>query len=155
MSLRLTYRISKIPFLPETVNSVKKVYGIDIGKGEVYGVFVSFRTSEGWTGLHRMIYDTGAVVSLLPLRFYNILGVEKYAPIKLTGIAPEVEVKVRLTRVILRLEDIKRKLSPEIEAWVAIAERDDVPRVIGLKDIANTHKLTVDPREQRFYLDFY
>jgi len=154
LSLRLTYRISKIPFQPETVNSVKRAYGIDIGEGQVYGVFVSFRTREGWTGLHRMIYDTGAVVSLLPLRFYNMLGVQKYAPIKLTGIAPEVEVKARLTRVRLRLEDIEGNLSPEIETWVAIAERDDVPRVIGLKDIANTHRLTVDPKEQRFYLDF-
>ena len=154
MSLRLTYRISKIPFQPETIDSVKRVYGIDIGEGQVYGVFVSFRTSEGWTGLHRMIYDTGAVVSLLPFRFYNILGVQKYAPVELTGIAPEIEVKARLTRVTLRLEDISGKLSPQIEAWVAIAERDDVPRVIGLKDIADTHKLTVDPKEQKFYLDF-
>lgn len=45
--------------------------------------------------------------------------------------------------------------SPEIEAWVAIAEREDVPLIIGLKSIAETHDFTVNFREGSFSLAFY
>jgi len=102
-----------------------------------------------------MMYDTGAMVSLLPSRFYDILGVEKYASIKLTGISPESEVTARLTGATLRLEDIEGNGSPGMEAWVAIAERDDVPLILGLRDIADTHELIVKPRERIFYLQFH
>lgn len=86
-----------------------------------------------------MIYDTGAVMSLLPSRFYEMLNIEKYAPIKLVGIPPEAEVAARLSRITLKFLDAKGLESPEIESWVAIAERDDVPLIIGLKSIAETH----------------
>jgi len=155
LSLRLTYKISEIPFKPETVQVVREVYGIDIGRAKTCAVLVTFKTNEGWTRLERMTYDTGAVVSLLPFRYFSILGVRKFAPIKLSGISPEAEVPARLTKTTLRLIDIMGRASPEIEAWITIAERDDVPRVLGLKDILETHRLTVDSRRNMFYLDFY
>jgi len=77
-----------------------------------------------------MIYDTGAAVSLLPLRFFDILGVRKYASIKLMGISPDIQIRARLTRAKLRFIDVKGKKSPKIEAWVAIVERNDVPLII-------------------------
>jgi len=38
------------------------------------------------------------VVSLLPGKFRKILGVENFAPVKLSGISPEIEVDAGLTR---------------------------------------------------------
>jgi len=152
---KLTYRIAEAPFRREVVESVKRVYGLDIGAGWIYRVFAYLRIKNGWTSPFRMIYDTGAMVSLLPSRFYDILGVEKYASIKLMGISPESEVTARLTRATLRLEDIEGNRSPDMEAWVAIAERDDVPLILGLKDVADTHELIVKPRERIFHLQFY
>ena len=102
-----------------------------------------------------MVYDTGAVISLLPLRFFKMLNLEKFAPVRLTGISPEMEIPARLMRATLRFVDLKGLESPEIEAWVAIAEREDVPLIIGLKSIAETHEFTVNFRERSFSLTFY
>jgi len=154
LSLRLTYRIAEAEFQSEVVESVRKAYGLDIGKGCVYSVFVSFRAKGGWTDPFWMIYDTGAAVSLLPLRFFDILGVRRYASIKLMGISPDIQIWARLTRARLRFIDVKGKRSPEIEAWVAIAERNDVPLIIGLKDIADKHSFSTDPKLKQFYLTF-
>jgi hypothetical protein len=154
LSSTLSYKVYQPEFKPEIVESVKRAYGLDIGKASVYRVLVSFRTKTGWTDSFTLIYDTGAVVSLLPAMFYNLLGVEKSAPIKLSGIAPEVEVKAKLTRTNLRLHDARSKTSPVMEAWVAIAEKDNVPLILGLKDVSDTHSFRVDAKKKMFYLDF-
>ena len=102
-----------------------------------------------------MIYDTGAVISLLPFRFFKMLQLEKFAPIKLSGILPEMEIPARLVRATLKFMDLKGLESPEIEAWIAIVEREDVPLIIGLKSIAETHDFIVNFRNKTFTLDFY
>jgi len=134
---------------------VERAFGIWIGKGYLYRVLVSFRGRGGWTEAFPMIYDTGAVVSLLPSRFFEFLGVERFAPVKLTGISPEIEVPARLTRATMKFIDVVGRESPEVEGWVAIAERRDVPLIIGLKDLADTHRLTVDTKKKVLYLEFY
>ncbi len=123
MSPRLSYTVSRTEFGPEVVSSVRRIYGLDIGKASVYRVLASFRTKTLWTDFFGMIYDTGAVVSLLPAMFYGLLGVEKSAPVTLSGISPEMEIRARLTRAKLRLHDVRGRTSPTVEAWVAIAEK--------------------------------
>ncbi len=154
MSSTLSYKVYQPEFRPEIVESVRTAYGLDIGKAYVYRVLVSFRTRTGWTDSFTLIYDTGAVVSLLPAMFYDLLGVERSAPIKLSGIAPGVAVSARLTRANLRLHDAYGKTSPEVEAWVAVAEKDNVPLILGLKDVSDTHDFRVDSKKKMFYLDF-
>ena len=154
MSSKLSYKISQTEFKRGAIGSVRRVFGLELGTGYVYRVSASFRTRAGWTGPFTMIYDTGAVISLLPALFYELLGVEKSAPIKLSGISPEVEVGARLTRTSLRLQDARGRTSPGIEAWMAIAEKNNVPLILGLKDVSDTHDFRVDARKRMFYLDF-
>ncbi len=87
--------------------------------------------------------------------FHGLLEVEKSASIKLAGIAPGVHVNARLTRASLRLHDPHGKTSPTTEAWVAIAEKDNVPLILGLKDISDKHNFRVDGKRKTFYLDFW
>ena len=155
LSSKLSYRVTEVSFRREVVDSVKKVFGLDIGKGYLYRVLTLFKSKDFWIGPFPMVYDTGAVVSLLPFRFFKMLNVERFAPIKLTGISPEMEIPARLVRVTLKFIDLKGVESPEIEAWVAIAEREDVPLIIGLKSIAETHDFTVNFRDKTFTLSFY
>jgi len=155
LSLKLTYRIVEASFTPEVVESVRRVFGLEISKGYIYSVLVSFKSKGFWIGPFHMVYDTGAVISLLPFRFFEMLNLKKFAPVKLTGISPEMEIAARLVRVTLKFIDLKGVESPEIEAWVAIAEREDVPLIIGLKSIAETHDFTVNFRDGTFTLSFY
>jgi len=153
--LKLSYRITETIFRREVVDSVKKVYGLDIGKGYLYRVLALFKSRDFWIGPFPMVYDTGAVISLLPLRFFEMLNLEKFAPVKLTAISPEMEIPARLVRATLRFVDLKGLESPEIEAWVAIAEREDVPLIVGLKSIAETHDFMVNFQDKSFTLTFY
>ncbi len=155
MSSRLTYGITETPFREDIRESVRRVFNKEIGNSTVYRVIGYLKTTHGWTNPFRMIYDTGAVVSLLPLRFYRLLEVEKYAPITLMGVSPDVRLKAGLTRATVKLEDTNTNVSPDIELWIAIAERDDVPAVLGLKDFSEFHELTVDPKKNTFSLNFY
>ena len=41
-----------------------------------------------------------------------------------------------------------------MDAWVAIAEKDNVPLILGLKDVSDRHNFRVDGRRKTFYLDF-
>ena len=155
MSSTLAYNISITQFRREIAESVRRTHGLDIGRSYVYNVFASFKTNTGWTNPIIMIYDTGAVVSLLPGRFRRILGVEKFAPVKLSGISPEIEIDAGLTRAGLRLHDEAGKTSRELRAWVAIAEKDNVPAILGLKDVSDMHDFRVDSKRKMFYLDFW
>ncbi len=154
MSSKLSYKISRTEFKREAVESVRRIFRLELGTGYVYRVSASFKTRTGWTDPFIMIYDTGAVVSLLPAMFYSLLKMDKSAPIKLSGISPEVEVDARLARMSLRLQDGQGKTSPRIEAWTAIAEKDNVPLILGLKDVSDTHNFRVDAKKKMFYLDF-
>jgi len=87
--------------------------------------------------------------------FHSLLQVENSASIKLAGIAPGVHVNARLTRASLRLHDPHGKTSPTIEAWVAIAAQDNIPLILGLKDISDRHNFRVDGQRKTFYLDFW
>ena len=60
---------------------------------------------------------------------------------------------VRLAKVTLRFVDLNANASSAIQAWFAIAERDDVPRIIGLKDINATHRLVVNAKSGIFNLE--
>jgi len=155
LSSTLAYNISITQFRREIAESVRRTHGLDIGRSCVYNVFASFKTNTGWTNPIIMIYDTGAVVSLLPGKFRKILGVENLAPVKLSGISPEIEVDAGLTRAGLRLHDEAGKTTRELKAWIAIAEKDNVPAILGLKDVSDMHDFRVDSKRKMFYLDFW
>ena len=108
MSLKLSYKITETSFRREIADSVKKVYGLDIGKGYLYRVLTLFKSRDFWIGPFPMIYDTGAVISLLPLRFFKMLNLEKFAPVKLTGISPEMEIPARLVRTNFKVCGLER-----------------------------------------------
>lgn len=52
------------------------------------------------------------------------------------------------TGAVVSLLDPEGLESPEIEACIAIAEREDVPLIMGLKSIAETHDFIVNFRNK-------
>jgi hypothetical protein len=101
-----------------------------------------------------MLYDTGAVISLLPSSYYDILKIKKHARARLGGVVPSSQLNVRIVPVTYKFTDLSGNTSKEHEAWFAIADRDDVPRIIGLKDVNMTHTLVVDAKSGTFRLEF-
>ena len=153
--VKLTYRFLEIPFRDDAVSSVEQVFKEDLGKSVLYGVLASFKSSDGkWHGLFRMIYDTGAIITLLPARMLDLLKIERYATASLRGISPKPELRVRLCKLPLKLHDEEGNQSHEHQVWTAISFRDDVPFILGMKDLATRHSLSTDVRKKKFSLDF-
>ena len=153
--VKLTYRFLDAPFREDAVSSVRKVFNEDLGKSVFYRVFANFKSSNGRLyGLFPMIYDTGAIISLLPLRMFRLLGVKRYSVTSLRGITAKPELKVRLCKLTITLQDEEGNISPEFSIWCAIAKRDDVPFILGMKDIATKHSFTTDFVKRKFSLDF-
>ena len=50
LSLKLSYRITETSFRREVADSVKKVYGLDIGKGYLYRALTLFKSEDFWIG---------------------------------------------------------------------------------------------------------
>jgi len=107
----------------------------------------SWRTVEA-------VFDTGAGISLLPRYESREIGVERSVPHMLTGISKREEclVPVKTSRVRSRLIDSQGSMSPEFALWVAFAERDDVPSILGMKDVINSFKFETDPEGKKLYL---
>jgi len=69
-------------------------------------------------------------------------------------LSPKPELKLRLGKLTLKLQDADGNQSPELSVWTAIAFRDDVPFILGMEDLATKHLLTADFKNMRFGLDF-
>jgi len=154
LSSRLSFAIAPTKFRADIEQAVRQEFHTELGTSCIYPVAVSFKTLTGWSEPLVMIYDTGATVTLLPARYADALAVKHSVPIILGGIVPGAQLRASLARLTLRLEDLGGQISPEIPAWVAIAERDDVPPILGMIDISPTHRLEVNPEEGKFYLEF-
>lgn len=129
---RLTYKFLDIPFRDDAVSSVRNIFQEDLGKSVFYRVLARFESSDGkWHGLFPLTYDTGAIITLLPARMFELLKVGRYATASLRGISPKPALKVRMCRLTLKLQDEEGYLSPELQVWCAIAVRDDVPFILG------------------------
>jgi len=153
--VRLTYRFLEVPFRDDAIDSVRQVFQEDLGRSVLYRVFANFKSTDGeWCGFFPLIYDIGAIITLLPSRMFKLLKVNRYAKATLRGISPKPELKVRLCRLTLKLQDENGNQSPELSVSSAISFRDDVPFILGMKDLATKHSLIADFKNVRFSLDF-
>ena len=153
--VRLTYRLLDALFRDDAINSIRRVFQEDLGKSVFFRVFANFKSTNGeWHGLFPMIYDTGAIITLLPSRMSKLLKVSKYAKASLRGISPKPELKVRLCKLTLKLQDENGNQSPELPVWSAIALRDDVPFILGMKYLVIKHSLATEKKNMTFSLDF-
>jgi hypothetical protein len=119
--VELIFKFIEIPFGKEDRESVRIVFSEDIGKSFIYRVYARFKKKRGRrTSIFPMIYDTGAIVSLLPSRMSELIGIEKYAEGGLRGAISEWKLDVRYCKVDLFLEDERGNRSSEITAWRAI-----------------------------------
>jgi len=154
LSSRLVFPFEETRISPKIAKAIKEEFGIEFSFIISVPVLAQFLKADGSWRTVEAVFDTGAGISLLPRYEGREIGVERYAPHKLTGISKREEclVPVKISRVKPRLIDSQGSTSPEFELWVAFAERDDVPSILGVKDIINSFKLETDPEEKKLYL---
>lgn len=149
MSSKLFFPFKETTVRPELARKIREAFGLEFNHITSIPVTALFKKLEGtWTTGINMTFDTGAGISLLPNYLYNELSVQNYVPHQVAGISKEILVNVRISRVTAKLIDSHGTSSPEFDLWVAFADRDDVPSLLGMKDIINKVKFKLNPKEK-------
>ena len=113
-----------------------------------------FKTHGGWTPPRKAIVDTGAHISLLPFSLWKSLDARVVGNAKLKGIIPkeECEVYVAVGKVKGMLVD-KENHTNEIEIYAFLSLIDEIPLIIGFKDLLEKFRVCFDYSENEAFLE--
>ena len=116
---------------------------------------IVFKTFSGFTTPKKAIIDTGAHISVLPLSIWRLLDLEIIGTSKLRGIIPkeecELEVSVGIIKCIMLDEDGNQ--TDEMETHFLLALTDEVPILIGFKDLLDRFTIHCDYQRKEAWLE--
>jgi len=114
-------------------------------------VAVQFRTQANWAGPYDALLDTGAPAALLPQSLWSAAQHTVIAQGRHIAIAGRT-LEANVGRVTCRLLDERRRSRPlEIHAFLSLT--DDVPLILGFKDVLTDFPLHLDYRRRRAYIN--
>jgi len=110
---------------------------------------VRFKTTGGWTGAEDAIIDTGAHTSLLPLSLWQELDVKILADHYVRGLVPREECRmdVKVGWVTGIIVDERGNATPEKRFRAFLSSLDNVPLIIGFKDLLDKFIIHIDSTE--------
>ncbi|MFQ6062939.1 MAG: hypothetical protein ACE5J9_07165 [Methanosarcinales archaeon] len=117
---------------------------------------IKFKTSLGeWSKSYEALIDTGAHISVIPSNIWISTRYEWLATHKMYGIVPreECELPVDIGKLICVLIDREGNFSNAIEIRAYLAPSDEIPLVIGFKDLLEKFKLNISVPEDEYYLE--
>jgi hypothetical protein len=144
MPVNLFFRVFRDEELEE------KVPDVDIIRLKA---LIRFKTSGGWTPPYEAIVDTGAPLSLIPPFIWEDLEWTKLADHGTSGIAGG-SVPVQVGTVSCQLLDRKGHATEELEIIAFLSSNDDVPLIIGFKDLLDSFETAFDYRRGTASIDY-
>jgi len=116
---------------------------------------IALKTSTGFTTPRKAIMDTGAHISVLPLNIWRLLDLETIGTSKLRGIVPkeecELEVSVGIVKCIIA--DKNGNKTNELEVHSLLALTDNVPILIGFKDLLDRFVIHSDYQSKEAWIE--
>lgn len=114
---------------------------------------VIFKGKEEFTEPYPAIMDTGAPISLVPVQIWKECEVQMIRDSEIRGVVPRREcfLPVTLAEIIFLLVDQKNQ-SRELKIKTHLAYTDEVPLIIGLKDLLDSIRLHMDCKNKVAYL---
>ncbi len=127
---------------------------IDFGRAIRIKTEVKFKQMESWSKSFFAIIDTGAYISLLPHDAWKnadvkIIGANYW----LRGLVPNSKFPVKLGRIKCVLLDSKLNISDEIDMLAFLSDSEQMPIILGFKDMLENFRLFMDCRNNTAYLE--
>lgn len=118
--------------------------------------WVQFKKLKGWTEPSQAIIDTGAYTSLFPISLWQDFEVKIISDHYVRGLVPKKQCKidVRIGWISCKVIDKEGNITPEIKFRAFLALVDNIPLILGLKDLLDKFKLIIDPIEKSGYIEF-
>ena len=104
-----------------------------------------FKCNKKFTDSYRFIVDTGAPLSLVPPYIWKDCDTRIIRPSQITGVVPlpECSLPVTLAEIVCKLVD-QNSESREFKIKAHLAHTDEVPMIVGFKDLLDCMKLEMD-----------
>ncbi len=115
---------------------------------------VAFVSKKGYTASYSAILDTGAPVSVIPFHIWSMLEIKKIKEYSVSGIVPKKEciLPVTIGEISCFLLDEEQSTN-EIRVKAYLAHSDEIPLIIGFKDLLDRFGLYLNFRENIAYLE--
>ncbi len=108
---------------------------------------IRFRTPTEWTDAREAIIDTGAHTTLIPESLWKKLDVQILADYFVRGLVPmeECKIEVKVGWVTGMIVDEVGNATPETRFRAFLASLDNIPLIIGFKDLLDRFSVRIDP----------
>ncbi|MBI1742897.1 hypothetical protein HYR54_07495 [Candidatus Acetothermia bacterium] len=146
MRVKLFFTVGRNPKLE------KKVKGIEIIRLKCW---VQFKKTQGWTDPYRALVDTGAPISLIPFSLWDASEHKVLADHSVSGVVPKPEcsIPIKVGTLSCKLVDTEGHESKEMEIHAYFALNDDVPLILGFKDVLARFPHFFDYPQRDAYLE--
>ena len=116
---------------------------------------VAFVSGGGYTDSYSAILDTGAPVSVIPYQLWSMLEVNKIKDYAVRGIVPKPECSLPVTIGEVSFVLLDREQSTKrIKVKSYLAHSNEVPLIIGFKDLLDKFGLYLDYRRNLAYIEY-
>lgn len=117
--------------------------------------WIVFKTQRGWSTPMDAIIDTGAHTSILPKSIWKNIKVKKIGSYDIQGISSKTECRIpcHVGQITSRFIDETGGISKKLEMKAFLAFTDEVPLIIGFKDILSEFKVCFNRKKNIAFLD--
>ena len=115
---------------------------------------IQFRTPTGWSKIYDAIVDTGAHAPVIPYNIWKDLDVNVMANYEIKGLNSRKECAIPsiIGKVVCILSDDQGNQSKEIETISFLAYTNEIPLIIGFKNLLSKFKVCFDYIKEDAYL---
>jgi len=115
---------------------------------------IRFKTHDGWTDPYPAVLDTGAPVSLIPFNIWSKSVVNPLTDHRVRGVVPKEECSLRvLVGELNCLLADERNYSSELTTVSYLTFTNDVPLIIGFKDLLENFEVCFNYKENKAWIE--
>ena len=152
--MKLVFSIQKIKANPTLTSKFQNLQQ-DIYIHRIYAQFIFIKPDGTSSFPLRGIIDTGAILSLFPMKFlafYPDLPTEDHT---LWGIVdtPECHIQAKLGVIPIKLVDRDENTSQSLSILAAFSSNANLPILLGMKDLLGKFSSSIDNINQQFTIE--
>ncbi|MHA1168355.1 MAG: hypothetical protein ACTSRU_11075 [Candidatus Hodarchaeales archaeon] len=157
MSIKLTLNLREITSNTPLGSLVRARLNKDIGTSLTADASIRLKLPDSsFSSVFRSKVDTGAYMTLLPPLALDEIKPVNHIKYSLYGVNKTLEcaIECAITDVDIIIIDSYGVTSPTIKIWVAIAIKDDIPPLLGMRGILDTFEHYWNPSKRKLQIIF-
>ena len=117
--------------------------------------YIEFVRADGTPFVLDAIVDTGAYMSAIPFHIWKEIPVERQGRYEIFGLSPKPECKIHalVGKVMCKICDEKGSTTPIIKIHTYLALVDDIPLIIGFKDLLSKFNVCFNYEKGEAYIE--